>query len=110
VTTVLPILPLADWLQEEGLHGTGGMGGKAGRDVVLSFDAAALAPSDALAGTVSPVRVLSGPEGGLTAAEERAALSHGFVPVGLGPRVLRADTAPLALLSWLGLQRMKAAG
>ena len=32
-----------------------------------------------------------------------AALARGFVPVGLGPRVLRADTAPLALLAWLGL-------
>jgi 16S rRNA (uracil1498-N3)-methyltransferase len=47
--------------------------------------------------------VLSGPEGGLTPDEEAAALRHGFVPVSLGPRTLRADTAPLALLAWLGL-------
>jgi 16S rRNA (uracil1498-N3)-methyltransferase len=43
---------------------------------------------------------LSGPEGGLTPAEEALARQHGFVPVSLGPRVLRADTAPLALLAW----------
>ena len=47
--------------------------------------------------------MLSGPEGGLAPEEEAAALRHGFVPVSLGPRTLRADTAPLALLAWLGL-------
>jgi 16S rRNA (uracil1498-N3)-methyltransferase len=48
-----------------------------------------------------PVVVLSGPEGGLSPAEEAAALAAGFQPVTLGPRVLRAETAPLALLSAL---------
>ncbi|MGZ5892905.1 MAG: 16S rRNA (uracil(1498)-N(3))-methyltransferase [Caldimonas sp.] len=47
--------------------------------------------------------VLSGPEGGLAPDEEAAAIGCGFVPVSLGPRTLRADTAPLALLAWLGL-------
>ena len=42
---------------------------------------------------------LSGPEGGLSPAEEAAALAQGFVPVGLGPRVLRAETAALAALA-----------
>ena len=51
----------------------------------------------------STVLTLSGPEGGLTPEEEAAARSAGFVPVALGPRVLRADTAPLAVLAWLGL-------
>jgi 16S rRNA (uracil1498-N3)-methyltransferase len=46
---------------------------------------------------------LSGPEGGLSAPEEDAARARGFAPVTLGPRVLRADTAPLAVLSWLAL-------
>lgn len=53
---------------------------------------------------------LSGPEGGLAAVEEAAALRHGFVPVSLGPRTLRADTAPLALLAWLGLADGRQAG
>jgi 16S rRNA (uracil1498-N3)-methyltransferase len=48
---------------------------------------------------VTPVTVLSGPEGGLSPAEELAALSAGFLPVTLGPRVLRAETAPLAVLA-----------
>ncbi|MEY2783734.1 MAG: Ribosomal small subunit methyltransferase [Pseudomonadota bacterium] len=51
--------------------------------------------------STSPVTVLSGPEGGLSPAEEAAALTAGFVPVTLGPRVLRAETAPLAVLAVL---------
>jgi 16S rRNA (uracil1498-N3)-methyltransferase len=48
------------------------------------------------------VVVLSGPEGGLAAAEVAMAAEAGFVGISLGPRVLRADTAPLAVLGWLG--------
>lgn len=48
------------------------------------------------------VVVLSGPEGGLSTEEEAEARRHGFVPVRLGSRVLRADTAPLAALAMLG--------
>jgi 16S rRNA (uracil1498-N3)-methyltransferase len=44
---------------------------------------------------------LSGPEGGLTAAEEAAARHAGFKPVALGPLTLRAETAPLVVLSAL---------
>ena len=46
---------------------------------------------------------LSGPEGGLSDAEESAARRAGFTPRSLGPRVLRADTAPLAVLAALAL-------
>ncbi len=44
------------------------------------------------------VLFLSGPEGGLSADEEALALARGFVPVTLGARVLRAETAALAAL------------
>ncbi len=54
-------------------------------------------------GTQGPVTLLSGPEGGLEAQEEAAALAAGFAPVSLGPRILRAETAPLAVLAALGL-------
>ena len=47
---------------------------------------------------------LSGPEGGLTEAEEALATGREFVAVSLGARTLRADTAPLAALAWLALQ------
>jgi len=45
---------------------------------------------------------LSGPEGGLAPAEEQSAISLGWATITLGPRVLRADTAPLAALSVIG--------
>ena len=51
------------------------------------------------------VAILSGPEGGFTDGEEDLARLRGFVPVSLGARVLRADTAPLAALAALGLGR-----
>jgi 16S rRNA (uracil1498-N3)-methyltransferase len=47
---------------------------------------------------------LSGPEGGLSGAEENAALARGFVRARLGERLLRAETAPLAVLAWAGLK------
>jgi len=49
------------------------------------------------------VTLLTGPEGGLSDAEEKLAAAAGFQRIGLGPRILRADTAPLALLAFLGL-------
>ena len=52
----------------------------------------------------APVLLLSGPEGGLTEQEEQAALAAGFEPVTLGPRVLRAESAPLAALAALLLR------
>lgn len=47
--------------------------------------------------------VLSGPEGGFSDTEEASALACGFQPASLGPRVLRADTAPLAVLAYVTL-------
>lgn len=44
---------------------------------------------------------LTGPEGGFTAAEVALARTHGFVTVTLGPRVLRADTAAVAVAALL---------
>jgi 16S rRNA (uracil1498-N3)-methyltransferase len=48
--------------------------------------------------------LLSGPEGGLSDAEEAAARAKGFVGTQLGPRILRADTAPLAVLACIALE------
>ena len=49
------------------------------------------------------VTFLSGPEGGLAASEEAAAAAAGFAPITLGPRTLRAETAPLAALAALSV-------
>jgi 16S rRNA (uracil1498-N3)-methyltransferase len=39
--------------------------------------------------------IVFGPEGGLADGEAELLISKGFVPCGLGPRILRAETAPL---------------
>ena len=47
------------------------------------------------------ISILTGPEGGLSAAELAAVEAAGFLSVRLGPRVLRTETAPLAAISAL---------
>jgi 16S rRNA (uracil1498-N3)-methyltransferase len=42
------------------------------------------------------VAVLSGPEGGIAPQELTTATQHGIMPISLGPRILRAETAPVA--------------
>ena len=66
--------------------------------LTLAADAALLSIDPDGGGALT---LLSGPEGGLTAGEEARALAAGFEPRSLGPRVLRAETAPLAALSRL---------
>ena len=39
------------------------------------------------------MNLLVGPEGGFAPEEIEEAVSHGIIPVGLGPRILRAETA-----------------
>ena len=66
---------------------------------MLSLAHDALPLGRALGGAVATATVLSGPEGGLSPDEASAAQAAGFVPLSLGPRTLRADTAPLAALA-----------
>lgn len=88
---VQPVRRLADWLQQL----------PAGSLRWLLSPQAASAPPRPAADAM--LLVLSGPEGGLSPAEQAAALAAGFSAVQLGPRVLRAETAPLAVLAWLSL-------
>jgi 16S rRNA (uracil1498-N3)-methyltransferase len=46
--------------------------------------------------------VAVGPEGGFTDAEVEAARAAGWQPVGLGPRILRVETAALVLAALAG--------
>lgn len=48
------------------------------------------------------VAVFIGPEGGFDESEIAAAIEKGMEPITLGRRILRTETAPLAVLSWLG--------
>jgi 16S rRNA (uracil1498-N3)-methyltransferase len=77
------------------------------RRLILCAEAGIAAPiADALAGLGRSVSlpnkwaIISGPEGGFSASELDRLTKLPFVtPVGLGPRVLRADTAALAALA-----------
>jgi 16S rRNA (uracil1498-N3)-methyltransferase len=93
VPTIAPVMSLHEWLASLSPD-------EAQQRLLLSpRSAQPLARSPAQA-----VLCLSGPEGGLTDAEEQAALDRGFTAVSLGARVLRADTAPLAVLAHLALR------
>ena len=93
VPVIAPVRSLPDWLREPAAPGS--------TRWLLSLGSAPTV--SALPAPSAAVVCLSGPEGGLTPAEESLARDAGFEPVSLGPRVLRADTAPLALLAYLAL-------
>lgn len=42
-----------------------------------------------------------GPEGGLSETEENDAIRHGALPLAMGPRILRTETAGLSALAML---------
>ncbi|MBX3635573.1 MAG: 16S rRNA (uracil(1498)-N(3))-methyltransferase [Rubrivivax sp.] len=96
VMQVAPVLALTDWLVQL-------PAARRGERWLLAPGADAsvvsAAPPD-----LPALCTLSGPEGGLSDAEQAAARAAGFRPLSLGPRVLRAETAPLAVLAWLGLR------
>ena len=47
------------------------------------------------------VTLVIGPEGGLSEQEEELALRHGALPLAMGPRILRTETAALAAVAVL---------
>lgn len=50
------------------------------------------------------VAIFIGPEGGFEEAEVRAAMESGIVPITLGRRILRTETAGMTVLSWIMYQ------
>jgi 16S rRNA (uracil1498-N3)-methyltransferase len=96
VPLIHEVATLADWLK--GLKDAAAEGSR----LLLSLREGSRPLAQAVPGS-GALTFLSGPEGGLSPAEEAAAIARGFSPVTLGPRVLRAETAPLACLSLLTL-------
>jgi len=92
IPTVEPPQPLLNYLGESA----------AGSGPKLVFEpdsaAAALPSAPALGGAVE---IAIGPEGGLAADELEAFRVAGYSRVGLGPRILRAETAAIAAVVWL---------
>ena len=60
------------------------------------------ATPNALHDQPTSIALLIGPEGGLAPSELKLTSENGFSAMRLGPRVLRAETAPLVALSVLG--------
>ena len=76
-------------------------GALTGYDLALFFYEGGGAPLRVLLRDAAPERIalITGSEGGFAAEEAAAALAAGAKPVGLGPRILRCETAPLAALA-----------
>jgi 16S rRNA (uracil1498-N3)-methyltransferase len=104
VPRVAPVQGLLAWLAHQASDSA-----SAATRLVLSLRADAQPLADVRTNAAGPLLALSGPEGGLSPGEEDAARAAGFAPVSLGPRTLRADTAPLALLTWFSLARNRPA-
>jgi len=92
VPAVAPVIALDDWLAEPGAGAA---------RAVLSLAPGSRPLADWLGSLPAgaPVAFLSGPEGGLSPAEDARARAAGWAPVNLGARVLRAETAALAALT-----------
>lgn len=89
VPEIRPVMSLADWCaeQESGLK--------------LNLHPRASHSINTLPLPVSRVRLLIGPEGGLSSDEITMAAEQGFTDILLGPRVLRTETAALTVITAL---------
>lgn len=72
-----------------------------GRRILLSPRATQSLAGWAGANPAQALTLMVGPEGGFTREEEDAALAAGALPLSMGPRVLRTETAALAALAML---------
>ena len=81
-----PIMSLADWLPHP-------QGLKVFLDPYAENTLLTVKPEQ------NQVTLLTGPEGGFAEMEREFAISHGFVPIRLGQRILRTETASLAALA-----------
>jgi 16S rRNA (uracil1498-N3)-methyltransferase len=97
VPVVHEVLSLSAWLATQSVAAAGSV------RYLLSLRPETQVLGALLGNRASVVTFLSGPEGGLSTAEEDAALAKGFQAVSLGNRVLRAETAGLAALVALTL-------
>lgn len=93
VPDVLPVVTLTDWLD--------GPGAATADRVLLLAPGATRSLAEACA-TALPAAVIVGPEGGCTDDELARAERCGVERAGLGPRVLRAETAAVAALAIVG--------
>lgn len=84
-------LAFSDWASQQDLH----------RRLLLTPRASQTLAQWASHQPQQAVAIAIGPEGGFSHAEETLAISQGMVPLSMGPRILRTETAALSALSTL---------
>jgi 16S rRNA (uracil1498-N3)-methyltransferase len=100
VPTLSDIQSLQGWVRDGGPATLADADAGAMAQLLLCLqDAAPIAQRLAQQPRVRHWVLYSGPEGGFTSAEELELRGIGALPTSLGPRVLRAETAPLAALA-----------
>jgi 16S rRNA (uracil1498-N3)-methyltransferase len=99
VPVVDPVMDFSSWLANLGLE----KAQKKTESLRLMLSPHATHGFDTLPMTApaEPVLILIGPEGGLAESEEVQATECGFTPLSLGRRILRTETAGIALVSAL---------
>jgi 16S rRNA (uracil1498-N3)-methyltransferase len=83
--------PFRDWIGQHDLH----------KRIILTPRATSSLADWARHQPPQAVTLMIGPEGGFSDEEEALALQHGALPLSIGPRVLRTETAALAAVSVL---------
>ncbi|MYN47097.1 16S rRNA (uracil(1498)-N(3))-methyltransferase [Pseudoduganella sp. FT93W] len=79
------------WISQQDMH----------RRIILSPRAEQSLADWARHQSPQAVTLVIGPEGGLSEAEEEQAIRHGALPLAMGPRILRTETAGLAAVTIL---------
>jgi 16S rRNA (uracil1498-N3)-methyltransferase len=80
-----------EWISQQDLH----------KRVILTPRATKSLADWARHQPAQALSIMVGPEGGFSDEEEAEALRHGVLPLSIGPRVLRTETAALAAVSIL---------
>ncbi|MBV6325103.1 16S rRNA (uracil(1498)-N(3))-methyltransferase [Duganella violaceipulchra] len=89
-----PLQDYKQWITQQDMH----------RRIILTPRAGQSLADWARHQSPQAVTLVIGPEGGLSDAEENLAIQHGALPLAMGPRILRTETAGLsaaAILSGL---------
>lgn len=88
VPTIHPIIPFSTWIQ-----------GEFKSSLKLFLDPSAKKNFNQLTNLKMKVILLTGPEGGFCEQEKQSASTHHFIPVRVGSRILRTETASLAAIT-----------
>ena len=93
-----PVDDFKDWIAQQDMH----------RRVILTPRASQSLAAWARHQPPQALTIMVGPEGGFSEEEENLAVAQGALPLSMGPRILRTETAALAALaalnaSWGGM-------